>query len=237
MNDPCMEDSSGVGSPVHRLAIRLECRPGIRVHLVPGGSRSGDSPIAQGPGPGADAREPIAGFGFFPTVSRVWRKEKRGMVWVALLGGLAGILVAFSATRRKGNFRRKLLEDLEHHRSQGTLESFVTGILRDRNSWLKPLCWVRKPFSREVNLAVETAALLLGIMALVTSMTTFDKAFKTPVEGMSVIFVLGMVLTYIPGEWFFSRRIDAEIATVWKEMEEARNGKRLDEFPEKMASR
>jgi len=159
------------------------------------------------------------------------------MVWVALLGGFAGVLLAFSATRRKGDFRKKLLEDLDHHRSQGTMGAFVNAILRDRNSWLKPLCWIRKPFSREVNLAVETAALLLGVMALVTSMTSFDKAFKTPVEGMAVIFVLGAVLAYIPGEWFFSRRIDAEIEAVWKEMEEARDGKRLDGFLEQATKR
>lgn len=159
------------------------------------------------------------------------------MVWLAALGGFLGIAFAFFVTRRRRGFRKKLLQDLEHHRHQGTLKSFVMQILQDKKPWLVSLSWVRKPFSKEMNLVVETAAWLLGVMALVTSIGSFDRVFKSAGQGVGVILFLGAVLAYIPSERFFTRRIDEEIDTVWKEMEEALSGNRLEEYVESAANR
>jgi len=152
------------------------------------------------------------------------------MAGLALLGAMMGILFAYWATGRTRNFRKKLLAELELHSRKGTARDYVTGIINFRAQWTKSLSLIRKPFSKQINLAVETAALLLSILGLVTGISNFDRTFSGLTEGAAVLMFLGVVMTYIPSEWLFSSRIEADMDIVIEELRTAAVQGRLETY-------
>ena len=152
------------------------------------------------------------------------------MAGLAFLGAVIGIIFAYWATKRQKAFRKKLLVELEKHCRSGTAADYVTGLIRHNVQWLKSASLIRKPFRKEINLTVETAALILSIMGLVSSLTDFDKRFNGPAEGITVVIFLGMIMAYIPSEWFFSARIEADLEAVLQELKSSVDQGDLDGY-------
>jgi hypothetical protein len=152
------------------------------------------------------------------------------MAGLALLGAVMGVLFAYLATGRTRNFRKKLLAELELHSRNGTASDYVTGIINFRAQWTKSLSLIRKPFSRQINLAVETAALILSILGLVTGISNFDRTFNGLLEGAAVLTFLGIVMTYVPSEWFFSGKIEADMDVVIEELRAAAAQGRMEAY-------
>lgn len=152
------------------------------------------------------------------------------MAALAFVGAMMGIVLAYWTTRSKKNFRAKLLTELEKHSRTGTAARYVTGIARYKVQWMKSVSLIRKPFSKEVNMTIETAAMILSIAGLVSSITNFDQRFSGPTEGITVLIFLGLVMAYIPSEWLFSRTIEADMEAVLQELVDSTERGALDEY-------
>ena len=152
------------------------------------------------------------------------------MAGLAFLGAVIGIIFAYWATKRQKVFRKKLLVELEKHCRSGTAADYVIGLVRHKVQWLKSVSLIRKPFRKEINLTVETAALILSIMGLVSALSDFDERFNGPVEGITVVILLGMIMAYIPSEWFFSARIEADLEAVLQELKSSADQGDLDDY-------
>jgi glycerol uptake facilitator-like aquaporin len=152
------------------------------------------------------------------------------MAYLVIVGVTMGILLAYLATRRKSEFRKRLLKDFELHSKQGTLRPYAERLINRKEEWVKSISAIRKPFNKHINLAIETFSLLFAILALVNAVANFDGYFASAGQGFAVVIFLGMVVGYIPSEWFFSGRIEAEIDMVIREVEEALSFNRLDSY-------
>lgn len=143
------------------------------------------------------------------------------MVALAVLGIVIGISLAYLEAKAKSKFRMKLLEEFESHPDNKAAEQHMAGIVRRKAQWVKSLSIVRKPFSKEINMAVETAALLLALLALVSSIFNFDQHFSSPTQGIAAVIFLGVISGYIPLDWSFSGKLDKDIEGVMDELEGA----------------
>ncbi|MGV8075608.1 MAG: hypothetical protein AB2L11_13760 [Syntrophobacteraceae bacterium] len=148
------------------------------------------------------------------------------MVW----GAMAGVAGAFFATRGARNFRMKLLSGFDLHIRSGTAVNYASGILKHREKWKKSVSLIRKPFSKHINFAIETAALIYAGTGLVNSIVKFESVFNHPLKGMGVIIFLSAVMAYIPAEWFFSGKTEKEMDAVLYEMETAIKDERLESY-------
>jgi hypothetical protein len=143
------------------------------------------------------------------------------MIAVVVAGILMGILLAYLDARRKAGFRNKLLHEFQSQMSDKAAERHIAALLRGKARWVKTFSLVRKPFSKEINLIIETAALLLASMALINSLINFDKNFASVVQGLATLSLLGLVVGFIPCEWLLSGKVDKEIDRVLNEVESA----------------
>ena len=118
------------------------------------------------------------------------------MAVLALMGVVTGIFFAYWVTGSKRYFREKLLADLTEHSRKGPASDYVTGILHHRAQWAKSISFIRKPFRKEINLAVETAGLVLSLTGLISGLSNFDQTFNGPMEGGAVLmFLLALLYT------------------------------------------
>ena len=158
------------------------------------------------------------------------------MAALVVVGFFAGVLLAYWTNKGKRNFRARLLRDLDEASKAKSLKPFVKGLLHEKRRWVKSLGWVRKPFSKEVNLAIETAVLIYAGVGTVNALTAYEKYFSSQLQGHSVIFLLGVVLGFIPGEWLVSWRAERQIDMALAELESAMNEGRLDAYVAEICS-
>lgn len=156
--------------------------------------------------------------------------ENSQMVRFIVTGGVLGMLLAFMATGSKRNFRKSLLEELLAHQKAGTVADHVARITVSKDQWLKSLSSIKKPFRKEVNLVVETAAVLLGLTGIINSFSNFDKYFSSALQGEVALCVLSLVVAFIPCEWFLLARIEPQVDAVFEELTQATKSGRLDRY-------
>ncbi len=113
---------------------------------------------------------------------------------------------------------------------KGTAAVYAAQIISHRANWKKSVSLIRKPFSKHVNIAIETAALIYAGTGLVNSFVHFQTTFNSSLKGMGVIMFLSTIMAYIPAEWFYSGRIDKEMDAVIEELETAVETKRLEPY-------
>ncbi len=152
------------------------------------------------------------------------------MTAAVVIGLVLGALGAYYAHAGGRKFRNKLLQDLEHHRRKRTLETYVTDILDNQDKWKRSMALIRKPFGKQVNLAVETAGTLMALVGLVNGLANFEQIFDSTPKGVFVITFLAMVLAFIPSQWFFSGRMEKDMDSVLQEMREAQDRGELRAF-------
>lgn len=149
------------------------------------------------------------------------------MAALVVVGFFVGVLLAYWTNKGKRDYRPRLLRDLDEASKANCLEPYVKGLLHRKDRWVKSLGWVRKPFSREVNLAIETAVLIYAGVGTINGLSQYEKYFKSDLEGLSALFLLGVVLGFIPGEWLSSWRAERRINAELRELEAAMNEGRL----------
>jgi hypothetical protein len=147
------------------------------------------------------------------------------------LGVALGMVLAWLSTRRARRFRSYLLAELgEVERQPGGIESRFREILGNRAGWKRSHSLIRKPFSRYVNLAVETAAMIYALVGLVNTMVHFEKSFDSPAQAYGILVFLAAVAGYIPSEHLISDRAEREMDGVMDDMEEALRLNRASSF-------
>ncbi|NSW86233.1 MAG: hypothetical protein HPY84_07925 [Syntrophobacteraceae bacterium] len=152
------------------------------------------------------------------------------MTNLVLIGVLVGALCAYLVNMRKMNFRVKLIEEYESSRQEDGSLDYFCWIVRNGDKWIRSISIVKKPFSRHVNLAIETAALIYACVGLINAFSESSRYFKTYSESAAVIVFLGAVIAFIPCEWVLSGRIEKEIRRVLGEVKDALDRGRLDRY-------
>jgi hypothetical protein len=152
------------------------------------------------------------------------------MIALAVLGIVVGILLAYMEARTKNKFRKKLLDEFESHSGKKAAERHMALIVERKYQWTKSLSVVRKPFNKEINLAIETVALLLAIMALISSIVNFDKNFDGLVQGGAVVIFLGTIVGFIPVDWMLNGRMEKRIEEVMSELKTALERGELESY-------
>lgn len=138
-----------------------------------------------------------------------------------LLGMASGLLLAHMANKKKGRFREFLINDFELHQEKGTSVEHFSKLIKYRDSWIRSISMIRKPFNNTVNMAIETAALIYACVALVNTFVHSADIFASPIQSVTVLILIGIVLAFIPSEWLFSGRIDKQIHLVLDEIKMA----------------
>jgi hypothetical protein len=150
------------------------------------------------------------------------------------LGVALGMVLAWFSTRRAKGFRKRLLDEMaETDRQEGGVEQRFREILSNRRAWKRSHSLIRKPFSKHVNLAIETAAMIYALAGLVNTMVHFDKYFGSPVQAYGTLALLSLVIGFIPAENMISNRVDKEMDAVLDDMEESLTLKRTSAFLER----
>lgn len=152
------------------------------------------------------------------------------MAVFAVLGVLIGITLSCMEVKRRREYRKKLLHEYQSHMEDGTAERYLSGLIKHKAQWVKSFSLVRKPFNKEINFVLETAALLLATLALTTSVIHFDIRFNGVLEGILVLVLLGIVIGFILSDWVLGRRVDKEIDAVMNAMDEAIQKGELKQF-------
>ncbi|MCU0589803.1 MAG: hypothetical protein MUF52_16840 [Syntrophobacteraceae bacterium] len=153
------------------------------------------------------------------------------MAGMVCLGVALGMVLAWLGTRRAMGFRKQLLAELgEVEHQPGGIESRFREILGNRAGWKRSHSTIRKPFSRYVNLAIETAAMIYALVGLVNTMVHFDKSFDSPAQAYGILVFLATVAGYIPSEHLISDRAEKEMDGVMDDMEEALRSNRASSF-------
>ncbi len=151
------------------------------------------------------------------------------MVNFVLLGAALGILFAYTVTKPKRDFKRKLLAEHASYEKTGSGMDFISRLVRDKRQWIRSISWIRKPFRNEVNLAIETAAFILAAVGIFNSVVHFERYFKTAFQGeVAVVFLSAMVM-FLPAQRFMEERIEREIESVFNELEDALSVDRVEE--------
>lgn len=140
---------------------------------------------------------------------------------MTVLGILIGLSLAYLEARRKSKFRKKLLSEFESHTDRKAAERHMAVIVKGKTQWVKSISIIRKPFNKEINLAVETVALLLALMALISSIVNFNTNFTSMSQGMATLVFLSVIIGHIPGDWLFNGRVEKDIEGVMQELETA----------------
>ncbi len=147
-----------------------------------------------------------------------------------LLGLVIGINGAYLANRGKKDFRKKLLEQFESFRSASARTAFAKAISANRAKWIRSVSLVRKPFNKQINLAIETSALLVALASLINSLVNFDRVFKTAAQGDFILVFLSVIIAYIPSEWLITGIIEKDMHIVLGEIEVAVEHEKLDTY-------
>ncbi len=147
------------------------------------------------------------------------------------LGVALGMVLAWLSTRRAKRFRKTLLDELTGSgRQDGGIEQQFREILGNRKRWKRSHSLIRKPFSKYINLAIETAAMIYALVGLVNTVVHFNKSFDSPAQAYGILIFLSMIIGYIPAENMISNRVDKEMDAVLDDMEEALKFKRTSAF-------
>ncbi|MCU0589192.1 MAG: hypothetical protein MUF52_13685 [Syntrophobacteraceae bacterium] len=153
------------------------------------------------------------------------------MAGMVCLGVALGMVLAWLSTRRARGFRQRLLADLaEVERLEGGIERLFREILGNRIRWKRSQSTVRKPFSKTVNMGIETAAFIYALVGLVNTMVRFDKSFDSIAQAYGILVFLSVIAGYIPAEHLMSGRTEKEMDGVLDGMEEALEMKRASAF-------
>ncbi len=151
-------------------------------------------------------------------------------------GLLFGAVVAHYSHSRKKNFRTGLLKELKSHQSKRSLEACVASILSNRDGWKRSMSLIRKPFGKQVNLAIETVATLLALLGIVNGVTNFEKVFQSTIQGAAVLVFLAVVLAFIPSHWLLSSQIEKDMDSVLGEMQRAFDKGEMKAFVSKVSN-
>lgn len=153
------------------------------------------------------------------------------MAGMVCLGVALGMVLAWLSTRRARGFRGQLLAELAEveHQEDG-LEKRLREILVNRSRWKRSHSTVRKPFSKTINMAIETAALIYALVGLVNTMIRFDQSFDSPAQAYGILVFLSVIVGYIPAEHLMSGRTEKDMDQVLDTMEEALEMKRATTF-------
>lgn len=150
-------------------------------------------------------------------------------VWV-LSGLVLGVVCAHYANAGKRNFRARLLKDLKLQRDTRSLEAYLSGIISHEDRWKRSMSLIRKPFRKQVNLAVETLATLMALLGIVNGVSNFHQIFQSATQGGIVITFLATVLAFIPSQGFISAQIEKDMDAVLQEMKRAVDRREVDAF-------
>lgn len=96
---------------------------------------------------------------------------------------------------------------------------------------------IRKPFGKQMNLAIETGATLMALLGLVNGLTNFDRVFQSATQGGLVITFLAVVLGFIPSQWFLSAQIEKDMDSVLRDLRIASEKRELDGFLSRVTQR
>ncbi len=150
------------------------------------------------------------------------------------LGVALGMVLAWLSTRRAKGFKKRLVDELgEAGRLEGGVEQRFREIVSDRRRWKRSHSLIRKPFSKHVNLAIETAAMIYALAGLVNTMVHLDRYFDSPGQAYGTLAFLSLIIGFIPAENMISNRIDKEMDAVLDDMAEALKFKRTSAFLER----
>lgn len=150
---------------------------------------------------------------------------------LVVLGVALGILLTWFSTGRARNFRTTLLKDLDAAgRHEGDAEKRLREIIGNRTQWKRSLSLIRKPFSKHVNLAIETAAMIYALVGLVNATVHFEKSFHSATQGYGIMVFLSLIIGYIPSEHLVSSRAEKEMDQVLDEIAESLRLKRVAAF-------
>ncbi len=138
-----------------------------------------------------------------------------------LFGLVLGVAGAHYSHRGTKNFRAKLLKELKSRQNKHSLEAYVANILSNRERWKRSMSLIRKPFGKQVNMAIETVATLLALLGIVNGVTNFEKVFQSATQGIAVLLFLAVVLAFIPSHWVFSSQTEKDMDAVLEEMQQA----------------
>lgn len=152
------------------------------------------------------------------------------MIAMIVLGAAIGVVFCFLMKKQERNFREKLFSECEVQLKKGNAEKFISNVIEHKDKWIRSIALIRKPFNKQVNLAIETMAVVLALLALVNSLTNFDKLFSTVIQGEVTVAFLSMVLAFIPTEWVLSNAIDKDVTAVLNDLREAVKNNRLKSF-------
>ncbi len=167
-----------------------------------------------------------------------WTESMTRHEWVlagmVCLGVALGMVLAWLSTRRANGFRKRLLDELKGAgRRNGEIERQFREILGNRKRWKRSHSLIRKPFSKYINLAIETAAMIYALVGLVNTVVHFDRSFDSPAQAYGILVFLSTIIGYIPAENKISNRVDKEMDAVLDDMEEALKFKRTSAFLDK----
>lgn len=151
----------------------------------------------------------------------------QGMI---VLGAAIGILLCYMVKKKERYFRQKLFSECEAQLQKGNVEKYLATVMEHKEKWLRTIALVRKPFNRQMNLAIEAMALVIALLALVNAVTNFEKIFTSAVQGEATIAFLSMVLAFIPNEWMLTNVIQKDLTAVLRELMEAQKNNRLKAY-------
>jgi hypothetical protein len=152
------------------------------------------------------------------------------MATVVILGAGLGVLAAFLSTRKADRFRSRFLDELRAKEKEGNLAEYVDDVLNHPVRWKRSFRLIRKPFQKHISLAIETAALIYAFTGLVNAFVRFREVFSSPAQGYGAIAFIGLLIGFIPSEYFMSGRTETEMDRVLDELKAARDKDRLDRF-------
>lgn len=151
------------------------------------------------------------------------------MVTVLIGVGLVlGALNGYFVNQSRRDFRRKILKDLDKPGIASSPVPYIRNILANPEGWKKSLSMVRKPFKKQINLAIETVATLVALLGLVNGLSNFDRYFKNTNEGAIVMAFIAAVLAFIPCEGFFSAQAEKDMDAFLADMARAEKERRLE---------
>jgi hypothetical protein len=152
------------------------------------------------------------------------------MTGLVLVGVIIGVLLAYWELKIKWDFRRKFFQVYDSHVEKGTAQGYIRGIVDRKNHWLKSFSMVRKPFSRQINLCIETAGLVMAILGTVSAVVNYDRYFQSMGEGGAVLVSLGLVIGYIPIDWTLGGKVEKEMDAFADDLREAFKRGELDAY-------
>jgi hypothetical protein len=169
--------------------------------------------------------------GFSGEMGKSMTEHEWFLAGMVCLGVALGMVLAWLSTRRAKGFRKRFLDEMaEAGGREGGVEQRFREILNDRRGWKRSHSLIRKPFSKHVNMAIETAAMIYALTGLVNTMVHFERYFDSPGQAYGTLAFLSLVIGFIPAENMISSRVDKEMDSILDDMEEALTLKRTSGF-------